>query len=178
MALIISIVLILLLNYTKFKNFIKAINAGAEGSITAIMNTSAAVGFGAVVRNVPAFEELADILFNIPGNPLISLAVTTNLMAGATGSASGGLGITLETLGAAYYQLAINSGISPTAFHRVAALSSGVLDSLPHNGAILTLFAITGMTHKECYKDIVYVAIIFPFIALVFVIGLASLGIY
>ena len=137
-ALLTGIGLLLLLNITKFKSFVKAMNEGATGSVTAIINTSAAVGFGTVVKAVPGFETLTHWLLNIKGNPLISEAVAINLLAGATGSASGGMGIALEALGAQYYDIAIQTGISPEAFHRIAALASGGLDALPHNGAVLT----------------------------------------
>ncbi|SEN63021.1 hypothetical protein SAMN05192533_11645 [Mesobacillus persicus] len=114
----------------------------------------------------------------IPGNPLISEAVAINLLAGATGSASGGMGIALEALGSKYYELSLSTGISPEAFHRIASLSSGGLDVLPHNGAVLTLLTITGMTHKDSYKDIAVVAIIIPIIATAVAIVLAAMGIY
>jgi len=177
-ALLCGIALILVLSYKKFRGYIKAINEGAKDSLLAIMNTSAAVGFGAVVQSVPAFTDLANILTDIPGTPLISLAVTVNLLAGVTGSASGGLGIALTALGEQYYEMALQTGISPQAFHRVATLSSGVLDLLPHNGVVLTMFAVTGLTHKECYKDLALTAIAIPLIALIVAIALASLGIY
>jgi len=171
-------VLILVLNYKKFRGFPKAINAGASDSLIAIMNTSAAVGFGAVVQTLPAFTRLTEMLAEIPGTPLISLAVAVNLIAGATASASGGLGIALPALGEQYYQLAMQANISPEALHRVASIASGGLDLLPHNGAILTLLAVTGMTHKESYKDIAIATIVVPLIALAVVIALATLGIY
>lgn len=81
---------------------------------------------------------LQTCFFSNPGNPLISLSVAVNLLAGATGSASGGMGIALEALGAKYMELAKSTGIDPQAFHRIASLSSGGLDTLPHNGAVLT----------------------------------------
>ncbi|WP_053363164.1 GntP family permease [Bacillus sp. FJAT-27251] len=177
-ALLAGILLILILNISKIKGFVKSINAGAAGSITAIINTSAAVGFGTVVQAVPGFKKLTDMLVGIPGNPLISEAVAINLLAGATGSASGGMGIALEALGAKYYELSMTSGIAPEAFHRIASLSSGGLDVLPHNGAVLTLLTITGMTHKDSYKDIAVVAIIIPIIATAVAIVLAAMGIY
>jgi len=177
-ALALAIVLILLFSLSKRKEFVKSINAGATGSLIAIMNTSAAVGFGAVVQNMDAFQGLADIMFNIPGTPLISCAIAVTALAGVTGSASGGMAIALQALGEQFYQLAHQTGISPEAFHRVAAIASGGLDTLPHNGAVLTVFAITGMTHKESYKDIFLAAVLVPIIALAVVIGLASLGIY
>jgi H+/gluconate symporter-like permease len=177
-ALITGIVLIMLLSLSKFKGFIPAMNSGATGSVAALINTCAAVGFGSVVKAVPAFDRLANMLLSIKGNPTISLALSTNLLAGATGSASGGLGITLEALGERYYEIAQIAGIDPEAFHRIASISSGGLDALPHNGAVLTLLAVTSMTHKDCYKDIAVVAIVIPIISLIPVIALASIGIY
>jgi H+/gluconate symporter-like permease len=146
--------------------------------MTAIINTSAAVGFGAVVRAVPGFQSLTDLVMGIKGSPLISEAVAVNLLAGATGSASGGMGIALAALGEKYYQLALETGISPEAFHRVASLASGGLDTLPHNGAVLTLLAITGLTHKDSYIDIAVTSLVLPILSSIPAIILASLGIY
>ena len=142
------------------------------------MNTSAAVGFGTVVRAVPGFADLTNILLAIPGNPLISLAVAVNLLAGATGSASGGMGIALAALGAKYMELAKTTGIDPQAFHRIASLASGGMDTLPHNGAVLTLLNNTGMTHKDSYFDIMVVSLILPIVASIPAIALAAMGIY
>ncbi|SFE51610.1 GntP family permease [Alteribacillus iranensis] len=177
-ALISGIVLIMLLNLSKFKGFVNSINEGAGGSVIAIINTSAAVGFGTVVQVVPGFERLTALLMGIRGNPLISEAVAVNILAGATGSASGGMGIALEALGARYYEIAMDTGIDPEAFHRVASLASGGLDALPHNGAVLTLLTITGMTHKDSYKDIFIVAVLIPVLSVAVAILLASFGIY
>jgi H+/gluconate symporter-like permease len=177
-ALLSGIVLTMILNYKQYKGFTKSINNGASGSIIAIINTSAAVGFGSVVKAVPGFQTLTDAVLNIKGTPLISEAVAVNLLAGATGSASGGMGIALEALGDKYYQLALETGISPEAFHRIASLASGGLDTLPHNGAVLTLLAVTGMTHKESYIDIAVTSLILPVLSSIPAIILASLGIY
>ncbi|WP_368504841.1 GntP family permease [Alkalihalophilus sp. As8PL] len=176
-ALLTGIILIMLLSFHKWKGFVKAINGGASGSVIAIINTSAAVGFGTVVRSVPGFERLTDFLLGIQGSPLISQAVAINVLAGATGSASGGLGIALEALGSRYYEIAQTTGMSPEAFHRVASIASGGLDALPHNGAVLTLLAITGMTHKDSYKDIAVVAVLIPVLSVIPAIILASIGI-
>lgn len=179
-SLLFGVFSILILNLPRIKRIgvINSINEGAKGSVTAIMNTSAAVGFGTVVQAVPGFASLTAALMSIPGNPLVSLAVAVNLLAGATGSASGGMGIALEALGEQYYLLSQTSGISPEAFHRVASIASGGLDVLPHNGAVLTLLTITGLTHKESYLDIAVVAILIPTVSVIAAIILASLGIY
>jgi len=177
-ALICGILLSMLTNIKLYKGFTKSISAGATGSITAIINTSAAVGFGAIVKAVPGFQTLTDMVMNMKGSPLISEAVAVNILAGATGSASGGMGIALAALGDKYYQIALSTGISPEAFHRVASLASGGLDTLPHNGAVLTLLAITGMTHKDSYIDICVTSLILPVLSSIPAIILASMGIY
>jgi H+/gluconate symporter-like permease len=175
-ALAAGILLAIALTWSRLKHKVKTLNDGAAGSVLAIINTSAAVGFGAVVRAVPGFQTLSDMVLGIPGNPLISQAVAVNVLAGATGSASGGMGIALEALGAEYMQLAISTGIPPEAFHRVASIASGGLDTLPHNGAVLTLLAVTAMTHKDSYQDIFMVGCVIPILAVSVAIALASIG--
>lgn len=175
-SLLIGILLSIAFNYKRLPKLITTINGGASGSVLAIINTSAAVGFGAVVRVVPGFTQLTDFVLGIKGNPLISESVAVNLLAGATGSASGGMGIALAALGEKYMELAAATGISPEAFHRIASLSSGGLDTLPHNGAVLTLLAVTAMTHKDSYKDIFMVATAIPVLATIVAIILASMG--
>ncbi|HBH13420.1 MAG TPA: transporter [Clostridiales bacterium] len=177
-ALLIGIILAIVLNFKRLPELVKTMNAGAAGSVIAIINTSAAVGFGTVVRAVPGFQTLTDLVLGIKGNPLISEAVAVNILAGATGSASGGMGIALAALGEKYVELSASSGIPLEAFHRIASLSSGGLDTLPHNGAVLTLLAVTLMTHKDSYKDIFMVATLIPVIAVIAGIILASIGLY
>ncbi len=174
--LVTGIIAAILLNIKRLPKLVETINLGASGSVLAIINTSAAVGFGAVVRAVPGFETLTNFVLGIPGNPLISEAVAVNILAGATGSASGGMGIALAALGEKYMQLATSTGISPEAFHRIASMSSGGLDTLPHNGAVLTLLAVTAMTHKDSYKDIFMVGTVIPIVAVIVGIILASIG--
>ena len=177
LALLTGIAFVMILNLNKRSGFIGAVGKGAQGSIGAILNTAAAVGFGSIVKTVPGFAQLTTMLLSIPGSPLISLAVAVNLLAGATGSASGGMGIALEALGAKYMELAKTTGIDPSAFHRIASLSSGGLDTLPHNGAVLTLLNNTGMSHKDSYIDIMVTSLVLPTLALIPVIILASFGV-
>jgi H+/gluconate symporter-like permease len=115
-----------------------------------------------------------DWVLSIDGGPLVSLAVATNVLASLTGSASGGLTIALDALGDAYTRLAAEQGIDPALMHRVAVISAGTLDSLPHNGAVVTLLAVCGSTHRESYLDIVMVAIVGALLGLVTVIGLGT----
>ena len=105
----------------------------------------------------------------------MSLAVATNILAALTGSASGGLTIALDALGPSYMKLAAEIGMSPELMHRVAVIGAGTLDSLPHNGAVVTLLSVCGVTHKQGYLDIVMAAIVSALIALVAVILLGSI---
>ena len=174
-ALILGVVAIMLINFKDYKKFIFSINEGSKGSVMAILNTSAAVGFGAVIAVVPAFDDIVSWLLNVSDNPLIAEALSVQVMAMITGSASGGMGIALSTLGDTFYELSQTTGISPEVFHRMAAVASGA-SILPNNGALLTLIAVTGMTHKETYKDVFVVALVIPTIAVIVGIIMAGMG--
>ena len=130
--------------------------------MTAIMNTSCAVGFGSVVKAVPGFAALTNAMLNMPGSILFSEAVAVNVLAGATGSASGGMSIALTALAPKYLEIANEIGLNPEVLHRIASISSGGLDTLPHNGAVLTLLAVSHCTHKESYWGICVTTAIIP----------------
>ena len=130
-----------------------------------------------VLKSVEGFNDLTSLLTGIKGSPLISESIAINILAGATGSASGGMAIALEALGDYFVEMSESTGVPLEAFHRIASLSSGGLDVLPHNGAVLTVLAVTGMTHKKSYADIAMVAIVIPIIAMVAVILLNIIGI-
>jgi len=123
----------------------------------------------------PAFAAVRDWVLSIGGGPLVSLAVATNILAALTGSASGGLTIALEALGGPFMQMAAEMNLDPGLMHRVAVIGAGTLDSLPHNGAVVTLLAVCGATHKESYFDIVMVGIVGAVLGLVAVIVLGTL---
>jgi len=109
-----------------------------------------------------------------PGNPLISEAIAVNSLAAITGSASGGLSIALKALGETYYDRGIAAGINPELLHRVASMSCGGLDSLPHNGAVITLLLICGVTHRQGYKDVGVVSVVCPLFATITVLALGT----
>ena len=152
----------------------ESMEAGASASVLPAVGVASLVGFGAVVAALPAFSVVRDWVLSIEGGPLVSLAVATNVLSALTGSASGGLTIALDALGDTYLRLAHEIGVDPELMHRVAVISSGTLDSLPHNGAVVTLLAVCGLTHRESYFDIVMVAVVGAMIALIAVIGLGS----
>jgi H+/gluconate symporter-like permease len=173
-ALAAAIAVLVAVNFSRLPTPRETMDAGANASVLPVLSVASLVGFGSVVAALPAFAVVRDWVLGIGGGPLVSLAVATNVLASLTGSASGGLTIALDALGGAYMKIAAEQGISPDLLHRVAVIGAGTLDSLPHNGAVVTLLAVCGSTHRESYLDIVMVAIVGALIALVAVIGLGS----
>ena len=173
-ALAAAVVMLIAVSHQHLPQLRSSMDAGANASVLPALSVASLVGFGAVVAAMPAFAVVRDWVLAIEGGPLVSLAVATNVLAALTGSASGGLTIALDALGGTYMQLAAAKGIDPALMHRVAVIGSGTLDSLPHNGAVVTLLAVCGSTHRESYLDIVMVAIVGAIIALVAVIALGT----
>lgn len=176
-ALVISILIVIVGNWKRFESIKESINQGTFGSLLPIFNTASEVGYGAVIASLPAFMIIRDnVLGLFPDNPLASLAVAVNVLAGITGSASGGMSIALEALGAQFASIGQLQGISMEIMHRVTALSSGGFDALPQNGAVITLLGICGLTHKQSYGDIFICAVAIPVVATVAVIVLDTLA--
>jgi len=173
-ALFVAILTLIALNFRRLPSLRESMDAGANASVLPALSVASLVGFGAVIAALPAFGLVRDWVLSIGGGPLVSLAVATNVLAALTGSASGGMTIALDALGPTYMRLAGEYGIDPALLHRVAVMSAGTLDSLPHNGAVVTLLAVCGVTHKQSYLDIFMVAIVGAVLALVAVILLGS----
>ena len=173
-ALSCAIVTVLVVSYRRLPSLRTTMDAGANAAVLPAVSVASLVGFGAVVAAMPAFSVVRDAVLGIGGGPLVSLAVATNVLAALTGSASGGLTIALDALGSTYMARAAEIGLDPALLHRVAVIGAGTLDSLPHNGAVVTLLAVCGSTHRESYRDIVVVGIIGALLALVIVIALGS----
>jgi H+/gluconate symporter-like permease len=175
-SLVISILVLMMLNRRRFSNFTASLDSGANASVLPIFNTASLVGFGAVIASLPAFVLIKSGVINIGGeNPLVSLALSVSILAGITGSASGGMSIALQTLGATYIKMAAASGISLDLMHRVTAIAAGTLDCLPQNGAVITLLAICGLTHRDSYLDILATGVVAPMLSLVALIILGTL---
>jgi H+/gluconate symporter-like permease len=170
-----AILVLLATSWRRLPRLRESLDAGANASVLPALSVASLVGFGAVVAALPAFEAVRDAVLSIGGGPLVSLALATNVLAALTGSASGGLTIALEALGETYMQLAAANNIDPALMHRVAVIGAGTLDSLPHNGAIVTLLAVCGATHRESYFDIFMVAIVGAVLALIAVIVLGTM---
>ncbi len=153
--------------------WIETLNKGTINSAIAILNTAAVVGFAGVARITDGFEIVIDRLKGMDLNPLWFVAITSTIAAGIAGSASGGLSAAYAALLDTYEALPI-----PMEYvHRISAISAGVMDTLPHQGALITLLYLTKLTHKEAYFEVAITQILIPLIALAFVaIPLASMG--
>ena len=141
------------------RGFSEGSRSAVAGALLASMNTASEYGFGAVIASLPGFAVIAEALRSVP-DPLVNEAVTVTTLAGITGSASGGLGIALAAMSDVFLQNARGAGIPPEVLHRVAAMASGGMDTLPHNGAVITLLAVTGLTHRESYGPIFAITLI------------------
>ena len=150
----------------------RIIAKGSENAIVATANICAVVGFGAVAQNTDTFKSIVDALVSMPGLEYAGLAAAVTIIAGITGSASGGLGIALPILAPLYG----GQGLDPGAMHRISALAAGGLDSMPHNGYIVTTIrAVSNETHERAYKPIFVLSVIVPMIALTLAVILYTL---
>ncbi len=161
LALMVGILTAILYDFRRvYNNFKEGVNASISGSLLAVMNTASEYGFGAIIAALPGFVIISQALGHTFTNPLVNGAVTTTVLAGVTGSASGGMSIALSAMAEQYNAAILTMGIPPEVMHRVVSMASGGMDTLPHNGAVITLLAVTGLTHKQSYKDIFAITLI------------------
>ena len=158
----------------------KALNVGAIGSLLAIMNTASEVGYGNVIAALPGFKAISAFLLGIKlgVTPLWSEAVSVTTLAGITGSASGGMSIALDLMSKNWLAWANSVGLSPEVLHRVASMASGGCDTMPHNGAVITLLAVCGLTHKQSYADIGMMTLIKTSMVFVMILFYSLTGVY
>lgn len=173
-ALVLGIVLAILIGHKQlFRSggLAASLNSGANSSLIAVLNTASGYGYGSVVASLAGFQVIKSFLLNIKigAGPLVSEVITVNSMAAITGSASGGITIALGMLGADYLAWAQAASIPPDVLHRFAALASCGLDSMPHNGGLLTVMTVCGLTHRHSYYDIFVITVIKTVIVFIFI---------
>lgn len=177
MSLVLGIIFTILVNLKRISKVKDTVNQGVFGSMLPILNTASETGYGNVVKTLGAFAIVQAALLSISDNPLITSAIATTVLAGITGSASGGMSIALGAMGQTFYEQALAKGIDPQVLHRVVAIACGGLDSLPHNGAVITLLGITQLNHKQSYADIGMCTVVIPVATAVVAIVLGTLGV-
>jgi len=154
-ALLIGIVTVVLFAFNRIRrDFNTEINLSIGGALLATLNTASEYGFGGVIASLPGFKAVSAGIASTFKDPLVNEAITITTLSGITGSASGGMSIALAAMHETYLTQAAQLGIPNEVLHRVASMASGGMDTLPHNGAVITLLAVTGLTHKQSYKDI------------------------
>lgn len=171
-AMLAAILFIVLTSARRIPNLVESINKGAVGSLLPMTNTASEVGYGAVIAALAAFGVVREGLRAVTSDPVISLWLVVTVLAGMTGSASGGMSLALGAMGESYVQAAQAAGIDPQIMHRIAAMGSAAMDILPHNGAVITLLAITGLNHRQSYFDLFMVGSLVAFVASMLVIVL------
>jgi H+/gluconate symporter-like permease len=153
-ALLLGILMVVVFGFSRVsKQFAEGTKAAIAGALLASLNTASEYGFGAVIAALPGFLFVRDALSHIP-NPLVNEAISVNILAGITGSASGGMSIALAAMANQFIAAANAAHIPMEVLHRVAAMASGGMDTMPHNGAVITLLMVTGLTHRQSYKDV------------------------
>lgn len=173
-ALLAAILVILVMNFRHIKDIWDGFIFGAQRSLLPIFSTASEVGYGAVIAAMSAFAIIKGGILNPGMNALAASAISTSTIAGITGSASGGMTIALNAVGEDLKAMAMDQGIALEAMHRVTAMASGGLDSMPHNGAVITLLMVCGMTHRESYKDVGMISIVIPVAVTAVVIGMVT----
>lgn len=173
-ALVVACATLVLARLGHWHDLKQTLNQGVFGFMLPLFNTASEVGYGAVIASLAGFALIRDAVLRVSDNPLVSEAIAMNVLAGITGSSSGGLSIALQTLGDDYLRMAEAAHINPELLHRVAVLAAGGMDTLPHCGAIITLLAICKLSHRQSYADIAAVTMLFPLPALALVIALGT----
>lgn len=165
--------LLFFLNHDRFSTLVQALVKGSTAWIMPLINLCAVIGLGAVIKTTPGFASIVSTALSIPGNVYISAATSTTLVAGITGSASGGIQLALESLAGSW----LEKGANPEVLHRICAVASGGLDSLPHAGGLFTVFAVCNETHRSGYPHLFWSTVVIPIFVTIILIGLAGFGI-
>ncbi|HAN26555.1 MAG TPA: citrate transporter [Haliea salexigens] len=148
-----------------------SIGEGTQDSIIPLINTAAVIGFAGVVTQTQGFAQFNDIMLQSSLPPLISMFTSISVISAITGSASGGLQIFMSTMADSYLAM----GIEPATLHRLATIAAGGFDSLPHSGAVVATLTITGLTHRDAYRDMGVVTVVIPVLATLTCMAVASL---
>jgi len=170
-ALVLGTLLTLALFPVVRRQAMEAVGGGVHDSVFPLINTAAVIGFGGVVTHTDGFGDFTRMMLAADLPPLLSMFSAISLVSGITGSATGGLQIFMQTMAPAYLEL----GIQPQVLHRLAVMSSGGFDSLPHSGTIVALLTITGMTHRQAYRDIAVMTVVIPVLVTLGLIGAIGL---
>ncbi len=150
----------------------KSLKDGATNAIVSLLNTAAITAFGTAITVLPGYAYVISAIDHLPGPPIVQIAVVSNIMACMAGSATGGLGLVMQN----FAQKWMHMGINPEVIHRISTISCSGLDSLPHNGGLITNLSVTKLTHRQTYWNYFVLTVILPLISCVIACVMATLG--
>lgn len=159
LALFLGVIVSTIKNLRKV-NLLQILNESISNAVLPLMFAASAMGFGRVISSLPVFKDFLQTLLNLPLHPFLLVGLITNIAAGLLGSASGGILLTLSTVGENIAQLS-----DPEKLHRITIIASTGLDTLPHNSSYLAMLAYTGLKFRESYFDYFIVTVIAPLIS-------------
>ncbi|MFN2339798.1 MAG: GntP family permease [Halanaerobium sp.] len=159
-ALLLGVVFSIIKNFRKI-DLLEILNDSISNAVLPLMFAASAMGFGQVISSLPVFKEFLQTLLNLSLNPYLLIGIITNIAAGLLGSASGGMLLTLSTVGENIVEV-----VDPGKLHRIMLIASTGLDTLPHNSAYLAMLAYTGLKFKDTYFDYFIVTVLVPLISL------------
>lgn len=139
------------------------VSEGFNNGIFPCIIIASVVGVGKVISATDVFALIQGNIINLPLPGLLKVAAITTIIAGITGSASGGLTIALELFDETF----MSWGYTPEIIHRVASIACGGLDTLPWNGTVVMLFALSGVSYKKGYKHVAVETVILPLLSLI-----------
>ncbi|SDI28605.1 H+/gluconate symporter [Halanaerobium congolense] len=166
-ALLLGVVLSIIKNFRKI-DLLEVLNESISNAVLPLMFAASVMGFGQVISSLPVFKEFLQTLLNLPLNPYLLIGIITNIAAGLLGSASGGMLLTLSTVGENIVQL-----VDPEKLHRIVIIASTGLDTLPHNSAYLAMLAYTGLKFRDTYFDYFIVTVLATLISFAVALGYA-----
>ena len=160
--------------YDPRKQDLKKIFSGAmPQAIMPLITVCCASGFGGIVSAVPGFQAIVGSLDALGTNPL-TIVLVVNVCAGICGSASSGENIALQNFADRF----IATGIPADQLHRLVAMSSIGLDTLPHSAGVITMLSTTKLTHKQAYINNFILSLVLPIVMACFAALLISMGFY
>ncbi|MEL7649163.1 MAG: hypothetical protein AAGU76_13790 [Sedimentibacter sp.] len=146
-----ALILVTLYCIVVFRKFIPdimgTITKGIQSGLGPIFFIGSVVAFGTVVSYTEAYNIFRNFALNLRISPYYSTVISVNILAGITASGLGGLRIFMSSCSEHFIKL----GLDPQLFHRVACMSCVGLDSLPHNGGLVTTLKVMGSDYKESY---------------------------
>lgn len=165
------------LSLSRGKALLQSMNAGAVTGPNALLTVIIPAALAAVITSTKAFGMVVGGLssLHIPG--VILIAIVTMILVAITSSPPAALMIALPMvigvlLGQTQGTLA---GVNVAAIMRVAILAAATFETLPFNGMVVLNMDLAHTTHKEGYKPVGMISVVFTLIAMIVGVALYTI---